>query len=103
MSIRVPRARRMAGLVMTAAVIELTLTTAYIHYSLGGLLFTLNAAGYAVLAAGMALTAAVRGPSSTCIRKRPTFLPSTRLSRHTGTAAHAGDGHPTRRVAVMTA
>jgi hypothetical protein len=57
MSIRVPRARRMAGLVMTAAVIELTLTTAYIHYSLGGLLFTLNAAGYAVFAAGIALTA----------------------------------------------
>ena len=57
MSIRVPRARRMAGLVMTAAVIELTLTTAYIHYSLGGLLFTLNAAGYAVLSAGIALTA----------------------------------------------
>ncbi|MEP6468815.1 MAG: hypothetical protein ABJC24_03510 [Chloroflexota bacterium] len=57
MSIRTPQARRMAGLVMTAALVELTLTTAYIHYSLGGLLFTLNAAGYAVLAAGMALTA----------------------------------------------
>jgi hypothetical protein len=57
MSLRVPQARRVAGLVMTAAVIELTLTTAYIHYSLGGLLFTLNAAGYAALAAGMALTA----------------------------------------------
>lgn len=57
MSIRTPPARRLARLVMTATLIELTLTTAYIHFSLGGLLFTLNAAGYAVLAAGMALTA----------------------------------------------
>jgi hypothetical protein len=57
MSIRTPQTRRMAGLVMTAALIELTLTTAYIHYSLGGLLFTLNAVGYAVLAASMALAA----------------------------------------------
>jgi hypothetical protein len=57
MSTRIPPTRRLAGLVLTAAVIELTLTTAYIHYSLGGLLFTLNAAGYAVLAASMALIA----------------------------------------------
>jgi hypothetical protein len=61
MSIRTPQTRRMAGLVMTAALIELTLTTAYIHYNLGGLLFTLNAAGYAVLAASMALTAIAPG------------------------------------------
>jgi hypothetical protein len=63
MSIRTPQARRIPGLVLTAAVMELTLTTAYIHYSLGGLLFTLNAAGYAVLAASLALTAIYRDGS----------------------------------------
>jgi hypothetical protein len=51
------QARSLTGVVLTVAIIELTLTTAYIHYSLGGLLFTLNAAGYAVLALGLALTA----------------------------------------------
>jgi hypothetical protein len=42
-----------AGLILTLAIVELTLTTAYIHYSLGGLLFTLNALGYAVLAVSL--------------------------------------------------
>jgi hypothetical protein len=58
MSTRTPHRRSLAGLVLTAAIIELTLTTAYIHYSLGGLLFTLNAAGYAALALILALTSA---------------------------------------------
>lgn len=31
------------GLGLTAAIVELTLTTAYIHFGLGGMLFTLNA------------------------------------------------------------
>ena len=39
---------------LTAAIVELTLDTAYIHLSLGGLLFTLNAIGYAALAAALA-------------------------------------------------
>ena len=39
---------------LTAAIVALTLATAYIHLSLGGLLFTLNALGYAVLAAAVA-------------------------------------------------
>jgi hypothetical protein len=39
----------------------LTLATAYIHLSLGGLLFTLNAAGYAALAAAVAVVAIVPG------------------------------------------
>ena len=39
---------------LTAAIVELTLTTAYIHLSLGGMLFTLNAVGYALLAAALA-------------------------------------------------
>jgi hypothetical protein len=50
MSMETPRAGRVAGLILTVAIVELTLTTAYIHYSLGGLLFTLNATSYAVLA-----------------------------------------------------
>lgn len=57
MSTRTPQTRGLAGLVLAAAIVELTLTTAYIHYSLGGLLFTLNAAGYLVLALGVAVTA----------------------------------------------
>jgi hypothetical protein len=42
------------AIALTAAIVALTLTTAYIHLSLGGLLFTLNAIGYAVLAAALA-------------------------------------------------
>jgi hypothetical protein len=47
---------RLAGLALTAAIVELTLTTAYIHLTLGGTLFTLNAIGYAALAAAVAAT-----------------------------------------------
>lgn len=43
------------AIALTAAIVALTLTTAYIHLSLGGLLFTLNAIGYAVLAAAIAV------------------------------------------------
>ena len=42
---------RAAGAVLTAAIVGLTLATAYIHSTLGGLLFTLNALGYLGLAA----------------------------------------------------
>ncbi len=41
---------RPAGFVLTAAIVGLTLATGYIHFGLGGLLFTLNALGYAGLA-----------------------------------------------------
>ena len=43
------------GIALTLVAVDLTLTTAYIHLTLGGLLFTLNAAGYAALAAGLLL------------------------------------------------
>lgn len=46
---------RGTAIALTAAIVALTLTTAYIHLSLGGLLFTLNAIGYAVLAAAVAV------------------------------------------------
>ena len=38
---------------LRAGVVGLTLTTAYIHSTLGGTLFTLNALGYVVLAAAI--------------------------------------------------
>jgi hypothetical protein len=47
---------RLSELALTAVIVELTLATAYIHLTLGGTLFTLNAAGYAALAAAVAVT-----------------------------------------------
>ncbi|MGQ0607112.1 MAG: hypothetical protein ACT4OQ_01425 [Chloroflexota bacterium] len=41
---------RATGVVLTTAIVGLTLATAYIHSTLGGLLFTLNALGYLGLA-----------------------------------------------------
>ena len=58
MSTQYPRTSRIASLVLTLAIVELTLTTAYIHLSVGGALFTLNAIGYVVLALAVAVTAA---------------------------------------------
>lgn len=49
---------RASGVVLTAAIVALTLATAYIHFSLGGLLFLLNATGYAGLAALIVIGAA---------------------------------------------
>ena len=42
-----------AGVALRFGIVALTLGTAYIHSTLGGLLFTLNAAGYAVAAVAM--------------------------------------------------
>jgi hypothetical protein len=42
---------------LTIGIVALTLTTAYIHFSLGGLLFLLNAAGYATAAIAIVLGA----------------------------------------------
>ena len=52
---------RPAGIV-AGAIVALTLTTAYIHLTLGGLLFTLNAAGYVALALAMVVIATVSHP-----------------------------------------
>lgn len=41
---------RSTAIALTAAIVALALATAYIHFSLGGVLFTLNALGYAGLA-----------------------------------------------------
>ena len=53
---------RTAGVVLTAAIVVLTLATAYIHLGLGGLLFTLNGLGYAGLAALIVIGAAAPMP-----------------------------------------
>ncbi|HEY7526972.1 MAG TPA: hypothetical protein VIA82_09105 [Candidatus Limnocylindria bacterium] len=45
------RASHAFGAALTVAIVALALTTGYIHLGLGGLLFTLNALGYAGLAA----------------------------------------------------
>jgi hypothetical protein len=44
---------RPADVAVRAAIVALALATGYIHYTLGGLLFTLNALGYAVAAMAM--------------------------------------------------
>ena len=49
---------RTAGFVVTAAIVGLTLATAYIHLGLGGVLFTLNGLGYLGLA-GLIIIGAV--------------------------------------------
>jgi hypothetical protein len=44
---------RASDTVIRAAIVGLALATGYIHFTLGGLLFTLNATGYAVAAIAM--------------------------------------------------
>ena len=53
MTASTPAARhsRTLGVALTAGIVALALTTAYIHLGLGGLLFTLNGLGYIGLAA----------------------------------------------------
>ena len=51
-----------ARVLMTAVILELTLATALIHFSLGGTLFFLNGAGYLALAAAYAV-ASMPAPS----------------------------------------
>ena len=53
---------RSFGALLTTAIVGLTLATAYIHFTLGGLLFTLNALGYAGLAAMIVVGAAAPMP-----------------------------------------
>src|SRR6476646_8907049 len=50
---------RPADVAIRAAIVGLVLATGYIHSTLGGLLFTLNAAGYAVAAIAMVIPLAL--------------------------------------------
>jgi hypothetical protein len=79
MSIVTRPTSRLAGLALTAAIVELTLTTAYIHLSLGGALFTLNAAGYLALAVAVAVGAGVSHP----LIRRFSWLPRVGLGAYT--------------------
>jgi hypothetical protein len=67
---------RTGGLALTAAILELTLTTGLIHLSLGGTLFTLNGVGYLVLAALVASAAALRHP----VVRRLAWVPHVALA-----------------------
>jgi hypothetical protein len=77
--------QRRPSLGLTVAIVELTLTTAYIHFSMGGLLFALNAAGYAALAAAMIAVATVRHP----IVERFAWMPRIGLAGYTVTTIAA--------------
>ena len=67
---------RPAGFVVTAAIVGLTLATAYIHLGLGGLLFTLNGLGYLGLAALYVIGAAAPMP----IVRRFSWFPRVALA-----------------------
>jgi hypothetical protein len=70
---------RAAGAVLTAAIVGLTLATAYIHSTLGGLLFTLNALGYLGLAALIVIGAA----APVAVVKRFSWFPRVALLGYT--------------------
>jgi uncharacterized membrane protein YeiB len=63
---------------LTLAIVDLALITAYIHLTLGGTLFTLNALGYAALAAAL-LVSAVPHPFVT----RFAWVPRVSLAGYT--------------------
>ena len=65
--------------IVVIAIVELTLTTAFIHLTLGGLLFTLNAVGYAALALAMVVIATVSHP----FVRRFSWLPRVGLAMYT--------------------
>ncbi len=53
---------RASGALLTAAIVGLTLSTAYIHFTLGSLLFLLNSLGYVGLAVLIVVGAAAPHP-----------------------------------------
>ena len=55
-------ASRAFGAALTTGIVALALTTGYVHLGLGGLLFTLNAIGYAGLAAMYVIGSAAPHP-----------------------------------------
>lgn len=67
------------GIVLTVAIVGLTLTTAYIHLGLGGLLFTLNGLGYLGLAALVVIGAVFDHP----VVRRFAWLPPVALAGFT--------------------
>jgi hypothetical protein len=72
-------AGRAIGSILTAAMVALTMTTTYIHLSLGGLLFTMNGLGYAALAAALVIGNAAPHP----VVDRFSWLPRVGLAGYT--------------------
>jgi len=77
--IRAPDRGSAYAIVLTGAIVTLTLATAYIHSTLGGMLFTLNALGYVALAAAILIGASVTLP----IVVRFSWLPRIALFGYT--------------------
>ncbi len=73
-----PSRTRWTALALTVTTVELALTTAYIHLSLGGVLFTLNAIGYAMLALAL-----VAGTIPHPLVRRFSWLPRVGLALFT--------------------
>lgn len=72
------RGRALGGL-LTAAIVGLTLTTAYIHLGLGGLLFTLNGLGYI----GLAVLIVVGASTPMAVVRRFSWFPRLALIGYT--------------------
>ncbi len=79
MTPRVTPQKSPGTLVPLVVIVALTLTTAYIHSTLGGLLFTLNAIGYAGLATLIILTSTI--PAAALHRLR--WAPRVALAAYT--------------------
>lgn len=63
-------------ILLTGVILELTIATAYIHLTLGGMLFLLNAAGYLALGAAYLVAAALPMPAI----RRLSWLPRAGLA-----------------------
>lgn len=73
--------RPVAGALLTVAIVALTAATAYIHFTLGGLLFTLNGLGYAGLAGLVVIGTLAPAP----IVSRFSWFPRVALIGYTAT------------------
>jgi hypothetical protein len=73
-----PIAGGLARVILTLVIVELTGATAYVHFGLGGPLFTLNGLGYVALAAAYAVGALVPLP----IVQRFAWLPRVGLAAY---------------------
>ncbi len=62
------------GIALRVVIVSLALATAYIHLTLGSLLFLANAAGYAVLAVGHDRADRLGRPQSLARPRRPARL-----------------------------
>ena len=76
---------RSFGALLTTAIVGLALATAYIHFTLGGVLFTLNALGYVGLAVLVVIGAAAPMP----IVERFSWFPRVALAGYAATTIAA--------------